>query len=590
MKKLFLFLILFFLPQSVIAAGEFQVDYDVNYAISPAGITIVTQNITLTNKLTNLYPKRYNILIDSDRIKNVLATDEKGGITPSLLVKDGKTEIVLSLNTQNAGIGKKTSFTLRYEHGDVAHKNGRIWEVTIPGVENDADLSSYRVSLAVPVGFGPVAYLNPAPINGYWTKEQMTKGGITAAYGTEQIFALDLSYFLENNTVAAKESEIALPPDTAYQTVAIHSLEPKPKTVVRDSDGNWLARYDLTPGQKLNIQAALTVSVFLHPKKEWVRDSPDVNEYLKPLRFWEIYDAKIQSLAQKYRTPREIYDYVVATLSYDYQRVSQNPIRFGAAGILASPKSAICMEFTDLFIAIARAAGIPAREIVGYAYTTNSKLRPLSLVSDVLHAWPEYYDSEQNIWIPIDPTWADTTGGVDYFDTFDFNHITFAIHGSSSEYPYPAGFYRNANKTGKDIQVRFVESDLIEKNTGGLSIDVQFPRKITGGMATGGTVVIKNENNRNVSQATITIQSSPGDVQISKVQENIPPYGIIRIPVTIKAPSLLSTNNGRIVVGVDGNMYTHVFTVLPIYWILLPVAGSLFVIFILVFLWKFLKR
>ena len=59
------------------------------------------------------------------------------------------------------------------------------------------------------------------------------------------------------------------------------------------------------------------------------------------------------------------------------------------------------MEFTDLFVAIARAAGIPARESVGYAYTTNSRLRPLSLVTDVLHAWPEYYDADKKIWVHL---------------------------------------------------------------------------------------------------------------------------------------------------------------------------------------------
>jgi len=53
------------------------------------------------------------------------------------------------------------------------------------------------------------------------------------------------------------------------------------------------------------------------------------------------------------------------------------------------------MEFTDLFIALSRAAGIPAREINGFAYTDDIRLRPLDLVTDMLHAWPEYYDEEK---------------------------------------------------------------------------------------------------------------------------------------------------------------------------------------------------
>lgn len=585
------------IPAHVFAAGEFQADYEVNYTVSPAGVTIVTQNITLTNKLTNLYPKSYNILIDSERIKNIIATDEKGAISPSINVKDGKTEIGLEFNTQNAGIGKKTFFTLRYEHGDVAHKNGRIWEILVPGVENDEDLGAYRVSISVPSNFGPVAYLNPAPVNGYWSKEQMIKGGIAAAYGDKQIFSLQLSYYLKNDTVSKKEMEIALPPDTAFQTVAITSLEPTPQTVVRDTDGNWLARYELGPSQKLDIQAVLTINVFLHPKKNWPKQVIEIDQYLKPARYWEIYDAKIASLAQKYTTAREIYDYVVGTLSYDYRRVTENPVRLGAAAILGSPTTAICMEFTDLFIALSRAAGIPAREVVGYAYTTNSKLRPLSLVSDVLHAWPEYYDSERNLWIPVDPTWADTTGGVNYFDTLDFNHIAFAIHGKSSQYPLPAGFYRNDTKSGKDVLVRFQEVGGEEQNVKPLSVDVEFPTKITGGIATKGIIVIRNENEVNIARVSTLVQSRLGNVHISKVEENIPPYGTIRIPITIKPPAFTLVSNGTITVRVDENTTTHTFSVQPIFGLLIPIGGAVLGMTLIIlivmqhrYLWKLIKR
>ncbi|GAI19887.1 unnamed protein product, partial [marine sediment metagenome] len=67
----------------------------------------------------------------------------------------------------------------------------------------------------------------------------------------------------------------------------------------------------------------------------------------------------------------------------------------GALKALNSKNPVVCMEFTDLFIALCRAAGIPVREVNGYAHTNNPKLRPLSLTLDVLHAWPEYYDENK---------------------------------------------------------------------------------------------------------------------------------------------------------------------------------------------------
>ncbi|NCC70435.1 hypothetical protein EOM09_02540, partial [bacterium] len=41
------------------------------------------------------------------------------------------------------------------------------------------------------------------------------------------------------------------------------------------------------------------------------------------------------------------------------------------------PNSSICTDFTDLFITLARAKGIPAREVQGFAYTNNSKIKPI---------------------------------------------------------------------------------------------------------------------------------------------------------------------------------------------------------------------
>lgn len=85
-------------PSRVYAVGEFQEDYDVQYAIAPSGVTIVTQNVVLTNKMTNLYPQKYTILIDSVNIRNVIAYDNGGVIRPQIKQEDNKTQIILQFN------------------------------------------------------------------------------------------------------------------------------------------------------------------------------------------------------------------------------------------------------------------------------------------------------------------------------------------------------------------------------------------------------------------------------------------------------------------------------------------------------------
>jgi transglutaminase-like putative cysteine protease len=116
---------------------------------------------------------------------------------------------------------------------------------------------------------------------------------------------------------------------------------------------------------------------------------------------------------------------------------------------------------------------------VGYGYTTNPTLRPLSLVVDVLHAWPEYFDSDKKLWVPVDPTWGRTTRGTNYFDQPDFNHIVFAIHSTSNEEPLPPGFYRRPGQAGKDVVVDFV-NEIKTKNSSKIvtGIDI-FPVRIS---------------------------------------------------------------------------------------------------------------
>ena len=198
--------------------------------------------------------------------------------------------------------------------------------------------------------------------------------------------------------------------------------------------------------------------VLLRPKKQKLSQK-ERKEYLKEQPFWQTTDKRIKELALELKTPYKIYKYVVDNLKYDFKRLQTGMPRLGALGVLKNPSSAVCLEFTDLFIALARAAGIPAREVNGFAYTQNSKERPLSLVKDVLHAWPEYYDSDMQTWVMVDPTWENTTGGTDYFYTLDFDHLAFVIKGISSTYPIPAGAYKiSNNQTARDVIVEFGNS------------------------------------------------------------------------------------------------------------------------------------
>ena len=469
MKKIilflvFLFLLLFTSPITVNAEGEFTTDYDVIYEVKETGATEVINKITLTNVFSNLYATSYSVVLDSMSPKNIKAFDLNGPLEINEVVNGSKTSLEVKFKDQVVGKDKSRTFWISFEESSFAVRTGEVWEISIPRISEEAKFSSYYVTILVPEKLGQEAYISPNPRgksnqNGYlkysFNREDVEKTGIVAGFGEFQVFSFSLNYHLENPLSKSATTEITLPPDTAYQRVYYDNIAPKPSKMYTDSDGNWIAEFNLGGRERIDVVASGQVQIFsnFRPFNKPTQESLNLN--VAKTDYWDTSNPEIISLSKKLRTPRQIYDYVSTKLKYDYTRVKPNVERLGGVNALKNPESAICMEFTDLFITLARASGIPAREINGYAYTENPEIQPLSLVNDVLHAWPEYYDVDKGVWIPVDPTWGSTTGGVDYFTKLDLRHFTFVIHGVSDTKPYPAGSYKLGTNPQKDVFVSF---------------------------------------------------------------------------------------------------------------------------------------
>ena len=87
-----------FFSLGTIQAADFRADYDVTYTVNDSGRTLVTQQVSLTNKQSNLYAQQYAITIDSTRIANVSASDGVGEIIPQISQIENKTNIRLTFN------------------------------------------------------------------------------------------------------------------------------------------------------------------------------------------------------------------------------------------------------------------------------------------------------------------------------------------------------------------------------------------------------------------------------------------------------------------------------------------------------------
>src|SRR3990167_2451974 len=83
LKKLFLTLsllvpLLLLASSPALAETEFDTIFNATYTVNPAGVTQVTQEVSLTNRLSNIYASEYTLTIGSTQINNVSAFTPKG--------------------------------------------------------------------------------------------------------------------------------------------------------------------------------------------------------------------------------------------------------------------------------------------------------------------------------------------------------------------------------------------------------------------------------------------------------------------------------------------------------------------------------
>lgn len=486
MKRLlsiFLFLACFFIfSPSSLALTQFSTEYYITYQVQPDGNTHVKFDISQTNNLSQVYATDYSLSLSQTQVSNIAVTDIDTKISPAVNQTQNLTNISFPFIHKVVGKDKVHRFSIEYDTQDIAAQNGSTWEINIPQLEPKEDIVRQTVQLITPDDFPELAYINPTPnqTSGHtytFTSHSLANQSISALFGTTQYYHLRLYYNLENTSSGKVNKEIALPPDTGYQQTYITQLSPSPTNINVDGDGNWLAQYQLEG--KSNLQVTYTAFVRLNFQPHTALLPPQ-DFHTQSLFVWNYQDPTFtQFNLDNLTTARTIYDYVTQVLTYNYQRLDNNLSRPGASYALLHPNEVICTEFTDLFIALARKQFIPAREIQGYALSQNDLLRPLSLSRDVLHSWPEYYNSQTDTWIQVDPTWTDTTNGIDYFNKLDLNHITFVIHGQNPDYPLPAGAYKTSQSDSKDIYVEVASAVDFPSPQIQAEIISQTPKKIT---------------------------------------------------------------------------------------------------------------
>lgn len=556
-------------PSSVLADDQkFSVSFDLSYKVHEDGTTTVTQNFQLTNLTTEFYSSEYVTNLGKLSISSLRAFDRTGTLPIQAVKTSNGQEMHIQFRDAAVGLGKTLLWTIAYETPDIAHKDGRLWEIFIPKPQDPGYITNYTIGLYVPISFGVRVIVKPQPSTdtNVWSKNEITGSGITATYSDQadqnpyQNYDFRLRYHLYNGKLFPGSLKIALPPDTNYQKIFLYTLNPKPVNVTLDGDGNWLAEYTLGPAARLDVLATGSAIVSLKPRFPPLGGTVDPQTHLEPQQYWETNQAKIYQLAKSLAQPDKIFDFVVKNLQYSSNGEGKKE-RQGALAALTT-SFGTSLEFTDLFIALARAAGIPSRELDGYA----APLDKSTASGDQLHSWPEYFDSGKNSWLMVDPAWQNTTRGLDYYNVLDTNHLVLAIKGLNSSAPAPAGAYKTGNENTRDIEISYHDGDLDETQTPNLGFRASVPDKMTSGFPATGQVILENYGPVPFPDHEVTVTGSLLDVKPTRVSSGVLlPFSSQAITVALPAFGFNEEKDDIITVEFAGQRRDNPIRTIPFY-------------------------
>ncbi len=567
----------FFTVTSVKAANEFSTTYDIKYSVSEDGVTNVTQSIILKNLTDKFFPSTFSVTLPGTEVGNVEARDNKGSLETETIQEGSNTKVTIRFtNQQVIGLGKEYPWTLSYQDKSIARKLANVWNINLPKISQQTQVENLKLTLSVPSSLGDPDFISPKPtltsesggqINLIYTQNELLNAGISAIFGDSLSFEFNLSYILENKAIFPKYLKLAIPGDSAYQQAFIQNIEPLPENVLTDDLGNTYAVFKVNSNQEYEVKVKGNVKTFLNSRQKDILSQSEKELHLKEGEFWDTNNPNIKTKLSEIIQDQElgVFDrariidkYVSNFLRFDYGRIERSDFtRFGSITALNNPEKALAAEYVDLETALLRSAGIPTRQVIGFALPSQNK--PFSFTNQNLHTWLEFYDDNAG-WVITDPAWESTTNGADFFAFNDLNHIALAYSSGDQNLTLPG-----------NVETMVYEGDLSTDK--GAELDINIEKEILSGFPSKGKIRINNLGQVAFPASTLQIDTAkillefPGEQPIITKSINtpeIPPFGHLEYEFNLKTGAIWHSYQDAFQVRFAGVDDTRLITVTPI--------------------------
>lgn len=218
------------------------------------------------------------------------------------------------------------------------------------------------------------------------------------------------------------------------QMVRKIEITEKPESRTEDSEGNDFLHYTierLEPGSLKNFTFNVSLRLksidfnIYESKTGKIQKDEQLSRYLLESPYINVNDQSIQTearkIARKSKNPADIarntYEWVIENINYQQipgEADASQTLKVGEGG---------SAEFGNLFVALMRANGIPARRISGWGH--RFKKSEELFQQRFSHGWAEFYLPRYG-WMPVDPTFG-RTSRFESFAKTDPAHVIMTI-------------------------------------------------------------------------------------------------------------------------------------------------------------------
>jgi len=247
-------------------------------------------------------------------------------------------------------------------------------------------------------------------------------------------FKIEIEYILNNQgPQALKDIECLMRVPLSYdpyQYIKNTVTSIPASDAVYDNHWNKLLKFyideDLPPGESMSVIAVFDVTIYefdygnINLDLNYEENDPDLYYYTRDDLYIDSDNSIISNQAHKLignetrplKIVEILYNYIVRNMYYDYNRAENREYEFMSASEILEKGSGVCSDYSILYTAMLRSAGIPARLAAGIPvhtilYETDKEI-------DVGHAWVEIKIPGYG-WIPVDITTEERFWTGNYF-------------------------------------------------------------------------------------------------------------------------------------------------------------------------------